>query len=202
MTKMSNRLLSVAVLLGVVCAVTGLQSAAGQEPDFKKLKEMYGTPGPEHKYLEPLHGKWDITTKMFMPGKKDPTVTKATAERKWVMDKMYLQESVSGEFNGEKFKGQGVTGFDRFKKKFFFTWIDNMATGIMYGEGEYDPKTKTFTYSYTEDSPFLGKGVKARDVLKIVSDNEQHFTFYRTMPKGTEFKMMEMTYTRQSKKAE
>jgi hypothetical protein len=197
---MRNRLLAGLALLGLLLATPGpIWSGGDKEPDYKKWMERYGTPGPEHKNLEPLHGKFEAEVKIFVPGKKEPLTSKGTAERKWIMGKRYLDEIYHGQIMGQKFEGRGITGYDRLKKKYVFSWIDNQGTGIMYAEGDYDPKEKTITFTYTEDSPFTGKGTKAKDVVKIVSDDEQVFTMYRTPAKGTEFKMMEITYIRLKK---
>jgi hypothetical protein len=110
-----------------------------------------------------------------------------------------LQETYKGDFMGTTFEGVGTTGYDRFKKKFVFSWIDNMGTGIMNSEGDYDPKAKTFTYSYQFDCPFMGKDVKARDVVTILNENEHTFAMFRAMSKGGEFKMMEISYSRMKK---
>ena len=55
--------------------------------------EKYGSPGPEHKYLEPLVGKWNAVSRAWMEPGKDPLVSKGTCERKWLLGKRYLQET-------------------------------------------------------------------------------------------------------------
>lgn len=193
---MKARWLLGAVVLGLLASVGQLHSQDQKEPDFKKIMEMYGVPGEEHKNLEGSIGTWDVTAKMFTPG-KEPMVSKGTAVRKWILDKHYVVENFTGDFMGQKFQGMGTSGYDRLKKKYVFTWIDNMGTSIMYSEGDYDSKTKTFTYNYTCDCPFLGKNTKARDVVRIVSPDEQVYEAYKTPPQGGgEFKMMELTYKR------
>jgi hypothetical protein len=49
------------------------------------------------------------------------------------------------------FKGMGMDGYDNVKQKFVSSWGDNMGTGIILLEGDYDPATKTFTYTTEEE---------------------------------------------------
>ncbi len=198
---MRSRLLAGIAFLGLLCAMPGqVWSGGDKEKDLKEWMEKYGTPGPEHKHLEALHGKFDVSVKMYMPGEKEPNTSKGHAERKWLMDKRYLEEHMKGDFMGKEFKGMGLQGYDRLKKKYVFTWIDNFGTGITYAEGDYDAKAKTITYSYVEDSPFTGKNTKAKDVIKIISDDVNTLTMYRTPAEAAaEVKTMEITYTRQVK---
>lgn len=197
---MKHRLWLIAAIVGLALAGGGQLRSGEKQPDFKELIEKYGTPGPEHKLLEPLAGKWEASCKAYMEPGKDPAVSKGGCERKWLLDGRYLQESFEGQFMGAPFKGIGTTGYDRYKKKFVFTWIDSMGTGITLAEGTYDDKNKSFTYAYTFDCPIMGKDTKARDVVKIISDNEHTFEMYRTMAKGPgEMKVMEITYKRAAK---
>jgi uncharacterized protein DUF1579 len=123
--------------------------------------------------------------------------------RKMIMDGRYLHEDFKGEFLGMKFMGKGVTGYDVNKKKFVRAWIDNFGTGISTSTGTYDKENKTFTYKGEEDIPEMGGKVKTRDVLKLVSADEETFEMFRTPLKegkeGKEFKVMEITYTRKAK---
>ncbi len=72
--------------------------------------------------------------------------------------------------------------------------MDNMGTGVMMSEGDYDPATKTFTY----DSRIRGYSwdeAKIREVVKIVDKDHHTFEWYEDRG-GKEAKTMEINYTR------
>ena len=92
------------------------------------------------------------------------------------------------------FKGMGVEGYDNVKKKFVGSWVDNMGTGIMMSEGDYDPATKTFTYT-GEIEMIPGMKQKIREVLKITDKDHHIFEWYEDRA-GQEAKTMEISYTR------
>ena len=92
------------------------------------------------------------------------------------------------------FKGQGTEGYDNVKKKFVGTWMDNMSTGIMTSEGDYDPATKTFTYT-GEMEMVPGMKQKIREVVKLTDKDHMDFEWYEDRG-GKEIKTMEINYTR------
>ena len=158
-----------------------------------------------HKLLSSLDGNWTYTIKMWMnpdPNAK-PQESKGTAARKSVMGGRYVMMDVSGKFQmpGEdgkmkevQFKGMGLEGYDNVKKKFVGSWIDNMGTGIMFSEGDYDPATKTFTYT-SEMEPMPGMKSQVREVLKMTDTNHMILEWYENQG-GGEKKTMEIAYTR------
>jgi hypothetical protein len=83
------------------------------------------------------------------------------------------------------------------KKEFVGAWADNMGTGIMMSEGEYDPATKTFIYS-TEIEAIPGMKQKVREVIKLVDKDRHTFEWYENRG-GQEVKTMEIAYTRAKK---
>jgi Protein of unknown function (DUF1579) len=189
------------LLAGLACAC--LVSGRALEGGDKKQDDPFANlpkPGPEHKMLAKLSGNWTAEVKAwFGPG--EPKESKGTLARKMILDGRYLQETFDGEFFGTKFKGVGLIAYDTAKKKYVMAWIDNMATGISISEGSYDPKTKAYTYIGEEDGPEMGK-MKTRDVLSIVSDDEERFEMFRTPLKekdAKEFKVVEITYARKKK---
>ena len=157
-------------------------------------------PGPEHKLLAKLTGKWDGKVKMWM-GPGEPTESMASVSRSPLMGGLYVKEDVAGEFGGMKFAGLGIFGYDVDKKKFVFAWIDNFGTGIMNTTGDYNEAAKAITYLGEENNPQMGGLTKTRDVLTMTSDEKHIFEMYRT-PKATgkELKIMEITFTRVAKK--
>ena len=136
-------------------------SAAQAAPDMQQMmKQMMELAklNENHKLLASLNGTWSFTVKSWMDGdtSKKPEESKGTAVRKSIMDGRYVAMDVTGNMemagpDGKKksmtFKGHGMEAYDNVKKKFVGTWMDNMGTGIMMSEGDYDSATKTFTYT-------------------------------------------------------
>jgi hypothetical protein len=162
-----------------------------------------------HKLLASLDGTWNCDVKMWMDGdtSKKPDVSKSTAIRKSIMDGRYVVMDVTGKMempgpDGKKkemtFKGHGTEGYDNVKKKFVGTWMDSMGTGIMMAEGDYDPATKTFTYT-GEFEMMPGMKQKIREVVKITDKDHMDFEYYEERG-GKEMKTMEIAYTRAGKK--
>ena len=189
------------------------QSAApgGQPNQQEMMKQMMELSklNENHKLLSSLDGNWNYTIKFWMnpdPNAK-PEESKGTAVRKSIMDGRFSIMDVAGKMempgpDGKKkemtFKGHGIEGYDNVKKKFVGSWIDNMGTGIMFSEGDYDPTTKTFTYT-SEFEAIPGMKQQIREVMKIVDNNHMAFEWYENQG-GQEKKTMEINYTRAGKK--
>jgi hypothetical protein len=175
-----------------------MQKMMTQMMELSKLNE-------NHKLLADLVGTWGYTVKMWMnpdPNAK-PEESKGTAVRKSMMDGRFFVVDVTGKMempgaDGKKkemtFKGMGIDGYDNVKKKFVGTWMDNMGTGVMMSEGDYDPATKTFTYA-SEYEAIPGMKTKIREVVKIVDKDHHTFEWYEDRG-GKEAKTMEISYTR------
>jgi hypothetical protein len=178
------------------------QEMMKQMMELAKLNE-------NHKLLSSLDGNWNYTIKFWMnpdPNAK-PEESKGTAVRKSIMDGRYSVMDVTGKMempgpDGKKkevtFKGHGIEGYDNVKKKFVGSWVDNMGTGIMFSEGDYDPATKTFTYT-SEYEGVPGMKQQIREVLKVTDNNHMAFEWYENRG-GQEVKTMEINYTRAGKK--
>jgi hypothetical protein len=180
---------------------------AGQPNPEEMMKQMMELAklNENHKMLADLAGNWSYTVKFWMnpdPNAK-PEESKGTAVRKPMMDGRYFVIDVTGKMempgpDGKKkamtFKGMGVEGYDNVKKKFVGTWVDNMGTGIMMSEGNYDPATKTFTYT-GEYEALPGMKQQIRETLKITDKNHHLLEWFENRG-GQEVKTMEIAYTR------
>src|SRR5204863_1188994 len=189
-------------------APTGQPSAADMQKMMEQMMEMSKV-NENHKLLSSGDGTWDYTVKMWMDGdtSKKPQESKGTAVRKSIMDGRFVEMDVTGKMqvpgpDGKPkemtFKGHGMEGYDNVKKKFVGTWIDNMGTSVMFSEGDYDPTTKTFTYT-SEFEAIPGMKQQIREVMKIVDNNHMAFEWYENQG-GQEKKTMEINYTRAGKK--
>jgi hypothetical protein len=179
-------------------------AGAPGEADMAAMMEL-SKPGENHKILARGVGKWTYTVKMWMNPDPNapPTTSTGTSVVKAAMDGRYFTSEHTGKMpmpgpDGKmtdmEFKGLSIDGYDNVKKKFVSSWIDNMGTGIMLSEGDYDAATKTLTYR-TEAEMMPGMKSKIREVIKLVDDDHHKFEFYEDRG-GTEVKTMEINYTR------
>jgi Protein of unknown function (DUF1579) len=187
-------------------AVATSPIAAPQPSDAEMMKQMVELAklNENHKLLADLAGDWRYTVKMWTAPNTPAMESKGTASRKPMMNGRYFTLDVTGKMkmpgaDGKMqdftFKGHGMEGYDNVKKKFVGTWMDNMGTGIMMSEGDYDPTSKTFTYT-GEMEMMPGMKEKMREVVKIADKNHHTFEFYEDRGTG-ETKTMEINYTRQ-----
>jgi hypothetical protein len=187
---------------------TSSASVTSAQPDqaemMKQMMELSKL-NENHKMLTDSVGTWSYTVKMWMDGdsSKKPEESKGTAVRKSIMEGRFVTMDVTGKMempgaDGKKkemtFKGMGLEGYDNVKKKFVGTWMDNMGTGIMTSEGDYDPATKSFTYT-GEFEMMPGMKQKIREVVKMVDKDHMTFEWYEDH-RGQEVKTMEINYTR------
>jgi Protein of unknown function (DUF1579) len=178
---------------------------SGQPNDAEMMKQMMELSklNENHKLLTDLDGTWSYTVTMWMAPNTPPMKSTGTAVRKSFMGGRYVMMDVTGKMkmpgpDGKPkdftFQGHGMEGYDNVKKKFVGTWMDNMGTGIMMSEGDYDPASKTFTYT-SEYEAIPGMKTNVREVVKVADKNHMSFEWYENRG-GQEVKTMEINYTR------
>jgi hypothetical protein len=169
---------------------------------MKQMMEMAKL-GENHKLLADLAGTWNYTVKFWPAPGAPPQESKGISTTKAMMGGRYFvtdvagkikMPGVDGKMKDADFKGMGVDGYDNAKKKFVGTWQDNMGTGIMMSEGDYDAATKTFTYT-SEIEMVPGMKQKIRETVKITDKDHHIFEWYENR-NGQEAKTMEISYTR------
>lgn len=176
--------------------------AGGMSPEDQAMMQMMmemGKPSDEHKKMaEHAVGNWDVAAKWWM-GPGDPMETKATAKVTALLGGRFFQEEYTGDFMGQPFNGMGISGYDRVKKEYFSTWMDNMGTSMMMMTGKWDEATKSCTYTgemCMPDEKGNAKASKCRSVLKVIDNDKHIFEMYEMGKDGKENKTMELTYTR------
>lgn len=186
----------------VAALLIGSALPAQDDEAKKKTAEMmaayakFSQPGPQHKLLEPLAGKWAYTAKFWMVPSAPAMEMKGTSEGKWILGGRFLVDDVdSSGFAGQPFKGLGLMGYDNIQQKYTSVWIDSMTTGFTMSTGTVDASGKVFTYHKEEVDPLTKQKFKGRDVIKIESNDRHVMEMYKIMD-GKELKMMEIVYTR------
>lgn len=149
------------------------------------------TPGEMHKIMAGWAGKFDADVTMWMDPSAPPSKSKATSEAK-MWNGLYLVTSNKGDMNGMPFEGMSTIAYDNSKKKFINTWIDNMGSGIMILEGDYNPETKTLTLTGNQTDPMTGKDCQVKETTKFAEDGTQTMEMFMVDKKGKETKTMEL----------
>lgn len=153
----------------------------------------YATPGEMHKALAKSNGTWDGQTTMWMAKDAPPSISKSTMTNKMVLGGRYQFSSFKGEMMGQTFEGIAITGYDNHLKKFVSTWIDEMGTGIMKLEGQWDEPSKKITYTGKWVNPANNRECEMRQVYTLVDDNNEIMEMYGPDSKtGKEYKTMEI----------
>ena len=156
----------------------------------------YMTPGEEHKLMASWDGTWNGEITMWMAPGAPPSKSTGTQTSKMILDGRYQQSWYEGNFEGMPFQGFSIVGYDNAKKKFVSTWIDNMGTGMMTAEGEYDKTSNSIEFTGTMIDPMTGKDCDFREIFKIINNDTQTMEMFIPGPDGKEYKSMEIKYTR------
>lgn len=167
---------------------------------MKTMMEV-GTPGAEQQMLAKSDGNWKAETSMWMSPDAPPTKGTATVTNKMVLGGRYQESNWKGmmDMGGMQmpFEGTATTGYDKGRKMWVSSWIDNMSTGIMNMEGTWDDATKTATYTGKMLCPANGKWCEMKQTMKMVDDNTQVMEMWGPdMKTGKPYKNMEMKLTR------
>lgn len=200
------RIHSLLALSALCLSFHPLSSLAGEKSDTQdKMKEMmkkhaeYATPGEPHQALAALAGKWTYLSKWWAAPEAKPEESRGHVTFKMVLGGRYLQQEMKGKAMGRDFEAIGYTAFDNLKKKYYTVFLDNMGTGVVRGQGEFDAQTRTYTDKGEFTCPMSADHQgEYRSEWKIVDAKRMTYTMYGTglVGKGPEFKTMEMTYTR------
>ncbi len=200
-----NRNMFVGTWMGsIVLAVSlsvGAQAAKKQAPtdmDQSMAEAMQrGTPGLGHKALDPFIGKWSNVVLMWMKPGDAPKESKGTNENTWILGGRFIRQDYRGSFNGQPFEGLGLTGYDNVRGEYQSIWLDNFMTGMMYGTGAYEAKSKTVSVGGTFSCPMTQEKDRWFRFEWKMLDNDHHKYFsYSKDSEGKEFLSMEITFTR------
>jgi hypothetical protein len=180
----------------VTLGAAGAAFALHQSPDDTAKMVAFATPGENHKLLDYKVGKWNGHVTMWMAPGAPAMESESTSETKWIMGGRYLHDDVHGTFGGQPFEGLGISGYDNLKKKFVYSWVDNLGTGIMSGEGTYDAAKKVLTSMSTMSDPASGKVTSSRGTETRTDDNTWKMEMFASGPDGKEFLTMRIEYKR------
>ncbi|GAB2508857.1 hypothetical protein GCM10027084_25170 [Pseudoxanthomonas sangjuensis] len=193
-------------LTALLCACFFVPSLHAQEaasaPDaaMQAMMEAWqkaAAVGPQHEQLaEHFAGTWDSKQTVWM----DPSAPPAESTGKDVSEAIFggrqIRTTFNGSWAGQAFEGFGLTGYDNVRGKYTTLWTDSMSTGMFTADGEYDPATKTYTFSGQMADPMKPDATTTvRNVIRIVDADHHVMEMYETRD-GKEAKTMMIEYTR------
>ena len=111
-----------------------------------------------------------------------------TATRAMTLDGRVMVEEVTTTMMGMPYSGRGMMGYDNVSGRYW-------STGLMVSQGSCDAKNScTFTGSWND--PIKKGPIKSRMTTRWTNPTTQVFAMYGPGKDGKEFKMMEITYTK------
>lgn len=152
-------------------------------------------PGNMHVLLARDTGIWN-TEMIFEVGQGNTTSSKGRAEIKMILGGRYKHMTQTGEMMGMPFEGIGISAYDNAKKMFIDTWVDNMGTGVMVLEGNYNEANNTMELKGQSINPETRAVVNLREVMKYPNDSTMIMEMYSSEPGGNETKSFEIRYTK------
>lgn len=183
---------SVFVAAGLVAGIVVAQQV---KPDKKAIMEamhQMSAPAPEHQFLQPLVGTFNQTIE-YEGGGGEPVFIEGDASGKWVLGNRFVQmNAASNAAEQLKFESIGYFGYDTQKKKFTAVGLDTGGTYAVFAEGDYDPKTKTWTLEGENDEVGIGR-VPFRFVIRQMPDETIVHEVLFKLPGSGDFKRVART---------
>ena len=154
------------------------------------------TPGDQHAMMAKGAGEWNVkNTYWFMPG-AEPQVSEGTASAEMILGGRYLLTNHHGTVMGMPFEGMSIEAYDNAAEKFVSIWIDNMGTGLAVAEGNFDAETGLLVYEGSMTDPMTKEDAWFKETFNHVDENTMVMEMFMKAPDGSEFKNMEITFTR------
>lgn len=152
-------------------------------------------PGPDHRWLDPLVGSWNVELRWLGAGEAE-TRTSGTSDNRWILGGRFLQcESTAGE-GPSRIDATTIYGFDNNQKRFFSLAFHNLATSYRELSGSYDPATQSFLLSGKERNEVTGSVLVYRELLKVEGPDRHVLKVYVDAQGRAPVKVAEAVYTR------
>lgn len=176
---------------------TGPVAAAPPTSPAQKSGGRYAEPDAHHKLLKSLAGSWVLSSRTWKgaPG-PEPILTTGIAEKTLILGDRFIQEDYHSIIQGQPYTGQGVTGFDTAKQKFFNTWVCTRSTGVIVSEGTVDSSGKDVVMSGIAFDHSTQQNKTHSMTIHIASSDKHTITYYESGADGKAVKIVEVDYTR------
>lgn len=167
------------------------------DPDASQALANLNTPGPQHRRLAALVGKWTAAYRVRSGPDSAPVELPGAAEYRMDLGGLFLIGETSIDFGEIKGRGLVIYGFDRFKNRYTFFYIQDHDTQMVSGLGEPSPDGRSVVFDVTVDEPTAGRSARHyRTVLALDGFTQHRFSMSQTLADGRDFTPLEVVYTR------
>lgn len=189
------------VLLASLTVATRAAEPPAPSPEQQAMMQAWERAarlGPEHQRLaEQLAGTWTTRQSMWIDDKTPPALSAGRSVHTPILGGRQIRFDFKGDFQGQPFEGTGLMGYDNVAGHYVGTWTDNTVTGIVVGEGRYDPATRTYTLRDVMSDPMHpGKQATMRETLQVV-DADHLVQEMFDQHDGREVRILRVEYTRE-----
>lgn len=168
-------------------------------PEFMKDWTASAAPGDEHKKMEDYAGEWDVETKMWMVPGTEAMPGTAEAKSHLILGGRYLLTEYKSDFMGMPYEGFLVQGYSNLQNQNFSIWMDSMGTVPSIAWGQRDD-TGTLETTGTMVDVMTPGGRPTRSIGKDHGKDQFSYDMYDSLPDGSEWKVMELVYSRKGSK--
>lgn len=155
-----------------------------------------GLPGPEHRALEQLAGKYQVDFTSYAPGAETTRLT-GTCENRLVFGGRFLVSELTVGEGEARLESVTTYGYDNAKKQYFSYGINSRRTGVTDHWGTYDATTRSFILSGRARDETTGTVLTYRALLKVENPDSHTLQVYFDVPRARPRKALEMTFKRQ-----
>jgi hypothetical protein len=189
---------SLAALVAIAAAPALAQNAPAPSPTPTRAEAWaaYGTPGPEHAVLARRVGSWDVAVRSWSAPGATPRESAGRSEWQALLGGRYFEERFEVSSASGTYRAVGVAGFDKIRKRYVSTWIDDSGTAILHSEGSADPTGEVLTFTSDSPDPVAGTIGTIRTVETEVDERTWTMEAYRTDADGREYRSAVFTYRR------
>ncbi len=191
---------SLHVLLGVALLATACAAPAGDHQEMTSDEMMaammeLGTPGEAHAAFDEHVGTWKTSMKYWEPGNPETMTMEGTSTIETIMGGRYMVEEFQADFMGMPFEGRLIHGYDNLANEYWSIWFDNMSTWPSLSTGQMADDGTLEMGGTMKDARTPG-GRPSRSVIVPQDDGSMVFTMFDVNADGSEWKVMEITYTK------
>lgn len=141
--------------------------------------ETPGAPGAEHRRLDALAGRWNVTESTWTDPGRSPSVEHGVATFTAILGGRHLRQELWIGSKDKPFEGVGYLGYDSATGKYDSLWMDVNFTGTILAHGDYDPASRSYTFvGAMADPAQRGGSVPLREVMHVQDANHFSYEYY------------------------